>query len=544
MDPAFNGYPAIVGVHPDGDTTWVTIRVIVSSRDLRTQLSGWVVEHDHDLHTAHVRILPWPLIALRVTVEQRFHTGPLATKLTGQLNGDQDTVDVDIPFSAAAYALMKADPANVSFRIEYSYENVRDSYATASQSLATEVNAALANAIQAAQLTTDQVITQEERDGLISRISTSINKSVTGNNVDLAKQLLNAANSDSLLNAYLPAKTVEFSGLADEDLKKKLYDHLAPLIQSAHQQWTQSHSETDTTGVKVNVGLKAGPLTISPEASDQIQKQTGITFQKDDSTQVSLPFKAKVYTVRSVTQATTLNYAQTVVIAEGGSSDFADDGPTPITFTGDKLDFNLKQSAAAPFDGVTPGMAFCYLGKDIPDGFFELDGRASWPDANWVPDALRGTKTVAAQGALVGVASSAAQVGNISAAGSLPLPLPPIVSTEAARFSPNESYMERTDKAYPGLPGAAGDNPFSPLAWRFRPGDGDWTKYHGNVTWDGWAVYRVGHYNGYAGDRLAQLYNFDATRFYALSNDQVPKTLFMTSAANPPNLQCRWIVRR
>src|SRR5262249_24982632 len=77
-----------------------------------------------------------------------------------------------------------------------------------------------------------------------------------------------------------------------------------------------------------------------------------------------------------------------------------------------------------PFDGVIPGMAFCYLGKgpNPPPGYFELDGMASWPDANWVPDALRGQKTQAAQGRLVGVATTATGVGTIWDTGVLQVP--------------------------------------------------------------------------------------------------------------------------
>jgi hypothetical protein len=538
----------IIALHQEDSITWVTIRVIISSPELRQKIAGWVVEHDPQLRdVANVRVLAWPIIALRVTAKKRFRSTPLATRLTDRLNQYQDTVEVDIPFSASDYQTFKKSISDVYFYIEYSYENVTDSYARLSQNLATQVNAALANALQSTQLTTNQVITQDERDTLISKISGSIVGSIDSNNVDMAKQLLNTATSSSLLNAYLPSQKLDFP-IGDADLRKKLYDHLTPLVQTAAQQWSQTHSETDTTGVKVDVGLSAGPVKIDPSVSDQIQKTSGVQFQKNEATQVYAPFSATVYTIQNITQATTLNYAQNVVIEQAGISDFVGDGPSLISFTSDKLNVNLKQSAAIPFDGITPGMAFCFLGKDLPDGFFELDGNVLWPDANWVPDALRGKKTSSAQGRLIGVASTVDDVGKISGAGSLQVPpsaFPKITGTSVLGISPSSTLLKRIDGGY------GGDNPFASQS-AFGPGSGDWGKYAGNVNWNmGFAanpnpelLYQIGSYNQFSGDHIAQPYIGNLATVYTMSSDQIGTAWPMPSSANPPNLQCRWIVRK
>jgi hypothetical protein len=243
-----------------------------------------------------------------------------------------------------------------------------------------------------------------------------------------------------------------------------------------------------------------------------------------------------VYRVATGYQTATSDVVRQAFVIAGFNNVTTPQSPIPISFT--ETQALVSPASAVPFAGIGLGMSFCYFGKDIPEGYTELNGTGRWPTASWVPESLQGMLLPNAKGALVGVAKDPGTIGTIAPAGALPFTL------QQALWA---SYV-------PANPPLMGRNDFleltpNPGAWigqgtdlDNRTGKPD-PKYFGNVNWTGWVapypVYQVGSYNAFSRDHLFSPYVAQLVNGYIIQNPTG-----VASLSNPPNLQCRWIMRK
>lgn len=74
----------------------------------------------------------------------------------------------------------------------------------------------------------------------------------------------------------------------------------------------------------------------------------------------------------------------------------------------------VSQVAEERIVGILPGMMLPYFGagQEPPAGYVWADGKAQWPDADWVPSHLRGHQVPAMHGHLLGSAMEATDLGS------------------------------------------------------------------------------------------------------------------------------------
>jgi len=90
-----------------------------------------------------------------------------------------------------------------------------------------------------------------------------------------------------------------------------------------------------------------------------------------------------------------------------------------ITPASAQKEVKVKQIDENLYMGVRLGMMVPYFGKTLPDGFVWADGQATWPDASWVPEGLRGTKVPDMRGELIGGAKTEGDIARVYKDGKL-----------------------------------------------------------------------------------------------------------------------------
>jgi len=98
----------------------------------------------------------------------------------------------------------------------------------------------------------------------------------------------------------------------------------------------------------------------------------------------------------------------------------------------------------AALDRVPIGAMIPYLGTDdtLPEGYVFADGKARWPESDWVPKHLRGERVPDMTRQLVGGAGKQSDVGLVFDKGRVPLPT---MKVNAAKFEV-ETKQERLGK--------------------------------------------------------------------------------------------------
>lgn len=519
--------PKIVVKQPSviGDKTYLTFGLILTTPQFQEDARAFVIAHDPDLHVPGsrvdlnaIQVDGWPIITLRVKVVERFSNVVLGSWLSPPLGAAPPTLELPIGFDSPSLDRFKAlaPKGEIEFRFSYTFKNVGVLYATAITSASQDVSQALQEAVTSSNISPDTPIFQRQAADFRSKLSKILYTTVSAN----SKEVIPLVQSQ-IADHFLSQSIVDITNLQDKPLQEAIYAYLKPLLQSAQEKrTTEVKSGTSTEeGVDVKLGADVKFVNFAIDLSDKdtISRNAAVTFEKSGTNQWYEPHDIKVYKLSQISDDDTLEVVSRAFISEKGDTNFHDDFPVKSDFTEDVVGSYKSAEKIADFDGVLPGMGFCYFGKDIPRGYMELDGRALWPDAAWVQKSLRGKPMPDSQDLLLGSTRRAAEVGQVWNQGKIqlgPISVPP------AGFELKQESTSRFVLAHPRLSNSRTDmNPQDVLS-----------------------IGAGAMANGVAGfSATLQLENGYIIGTASGSTSPIPLN---TIATSPQNIRCRLIVKK
>jgi hypothetical protein len=216
-------------------------------------------------------------------------------------------------------------------------------------------------------------------------------------------------------------------------------------------------------------------------------------------------------------------------------------------------------SSINPGDGISPGMAFCFLGKEIPVGYAELNGAGAWPAASWVPDILRGKPLPNTMGDLIGVATNRSDIGTVSGNGYVTVPAQlqnkietfSVIGRGGAYRWDRPGHAPTPDIGEYVRPGTGYDEKYNDPASNTWASGGNWPGK--DISNNGWlsrwpsgyypGIFELGWHDTGTQEVIARQLNYKMVDIYATPQAANDVSVNVTSAGNPPYLRCRWIVR-
>src|SRR5262249_38418745 len=148
---------------------------------------------------------------------------------------------------------------------------------------------------------------------------------------------------------------------------------------------------------------------------------TGSRWEKEKDSEIYRPHSIKKLKFQSGADQVLIDEKTTVFLSVGAENRYLEETPIPVTFTtkSAKVTPNAGWNLG-PYEGVPIGVTLPFFGAKLPKGYVWLDGQSNFPNAEWVPVHLRGTKVPDMRGMLF-AGTTAPRVGLRVDAGKLPL---------------------------------------------------------------------------------------------------------------------------
>jgi len=415
------GYPATVwDAQPDRtlpDITRLTFMVRLTSIDLQNTLKQLLKNQLEIDEPSRVDMRPWPirqisatLIYPNVSADQQILGRSDTINLAGRTDA---SLTINIPVENKKLPLFQntwRDPINPpELTWSYTFENIQQRFATAQQKSTAAILQTIANSLSAQQKHPGDPIFQDQAQQIRQEVASNIQQTIVTNSPDL----IPAVAID--INTILKPDTIDLTRAINTTDYAAVVGYLQPPLEKYQKSTEQREEDTHTHGNDFKIGSTAsggyppyfqGTFTIGDEEKDELKTVNGVDVKKSEDGQYYEPYQIAVSRVATGYQAATSDTVRQAFVIAGFNDVTAPQSPLPISFT--EAQALASPASAVPYAGIGLGMSFCYFGKDIPDGYVELDGFGQWPKENWVPASLQGQTVPNAKGALVGVAKRCA----------------------------------------------------------------------------------------------------------------------------------------
>ncbi|MEO2090855.1 MAG: hypothetical protein ABGY75_15345 [Gemmataceae bacterium] len=227
----------------------------------------------------------------------------------------------------------------------------------------------------------------------------------------------------------------------DADTAKRLVEYLTPHLEQVREAYGGDQSgitvhqvgEQDLTQKGVSGGLSLFGLSLGGSLSntrqrevlDRVEQATGSKWGYDKSTERFRPHSVKKFKLLTGSESLQIDENSTAFLSVGPENRYLEETPIPSSFTLKTAGLSSAAPAASdlgPYNGVPIGTVLPFVGDRLPNGYAWFDEGSTYPDASWVPKALRLQPMASTKGYLLGGAESDGQVGTPFTAGRVPVP--------------------------------------------------------------------------------------------------------------------------
>lgn len=418
------GFPSIVLDAPrkSEGKTFITIGLITTTKYFQELARAFVIKNDDELKQPgvqaslnQIKVHSWPIKTLIVKLVDPFSDEMLGEWMSQPLTAAPPTIRVPIGLSDQNLErFMKyAHDGTLEFRFSYIWKNKRQDYAVAISAASREINKAFEQSIASLNLTSSSQVFQSQANQLRSVLADKLATAVVATNTALIPLV-----QSKLLDQVLTSETVDITRISDEKLLDAIYGYLKPLLETTQRNTTTTDKETKTTENNIKMSLNAptggaATFNVSPEVMNKIENAHEVKFTYDATKQSYVPVSIKVYKLSSLSDERTTQIVTRAFLVQGGNNNLEEDTPIPSNFTDKLVDMGEQSQKASNFDGMLPGMAFCYFGSEIPTGYLEISPENKWPDAAWVPPKLKGKFMPLSHDSLIGITRFNNEVGTV-----------------------------------------------------------------------------------------------------------------------------------
>jgi hypothetical protein len=417
-----------------GDKTYLTFGVILTSRQFQEDARAFVIQNDPELRIPGgnvdvnaIRVDGWPIITLTVKVIEPVTNEILGTWISAPLQAAGPTISIPIGFDAQSLKLFQelSPSGDIQFAFSYTFQNVRQQYAASLTQASREINQVLQNTVQSLNKSPGDPIFESQMNAFRSTLAAKFVTDISASSAELIPLV-----QSQLVDHYFTTQTVDIKNLQDSKLQDAIYGYLKPLLQTAAQKTTDEYksglTQENTDNVKLGAGVKVSGVGVNfgvdNTERDNVSQTTGTTFEWSTTDQAYEPHDIRVYKLSTITDEDTVEIVNRAFIVQGGDPSFQDDTPVRSDFTDTRINIGGNGGERFNnFDGILPGMAFCFFGKDVPSGYQAVEPDNRWADAAWMPDGLRGQPMPESQDMLIGATNQVAQIGTIWNSGNIAL---------------------------------------------------------------------------------------------------------------------------
>ncbi len=450
-----DGYPAFVwdldtDSSADG-TVALYFKMLTSTPDLRMRCRDAVLRDDREAALAggatpdDVHVMRWPIKHAVIACKNTSTGELLAVAQTDNLRAEGDEFTFMMNFGPEELRKFKRFTASKRLVFVFSYcfkavttyggsvdlKGVRNAKLVASQKLRSE------------QVEGKEPIFQSEANEAIRHVYLSVQKTMRVTHKDLIP-LLDQPNLYQKLFADDGQITFKDLKAGDEQTALMLAAYLKPHLEQLRESYGGEKSDikihedklgegnSSGSGAKAGLGLPLPlpiPISLSlggelsnsstktREVLDRIEEATGSKWAYDKATERFRPHSIKKLKFQSGADQVLIDETTTAFLSVGAENRYLEDTPIPITFTTKTVDVGHR-SDLGPYAGVPLGAVIPFFGSKLPKGYRWCKGTSEdpknvFPNADWVPQHLRGSPLPDMRGEILGGARLAQDVGQL-----------------------------------------------------------------------------------------------------------------------------------
>ncbi len=413
-----HGHAIIHDKYEDETHVYIAIRLAVSTPTFRELSRGAVIEEDPavrlikpEIEDREIDVRRWPLKLYRLEAKHAL-TGKRYSEASDleslRSRGDELPMIIKIPSDEYEEFLINLKADRINFYPSYTFNNAIIAFGQSATTLSGEVSIAISNALSSQQLEEGGAIFQEDASKLENLIEQNIVTTIRATD----QSVLAHITPKDVSSKIIQAESLKFNSLGgDEALLSSVSEYLVPIVRKMkeeyHDETTTSSTDEQNDDLTIKLGANATPTTIGNMlktglgisgdltlTKKQVQTLTNVhnvKFNETEEKDVIEPHSISISTIRNGWQNDLLNIFQTIYLAVGRDNSFQQDSSFRASFTlqvlGEAIGEN--QIVVSPYSGVPKGVPMISFRSDIPKGWVALDGKAIWPNENWVPKHLR-----------------------------------------------------------------------------------------------------------------------------------------------------------
>jgi hypothetical protein len=542
-------------------------RMIASTPELRQQCRDAVLREDREYALRngatpdHVHVLPWPLKEAFVVCQNAATKEVLGTARTGSLTGVENEFKFTMSFGPSELAKFTRFAAadRLEFVFSYSYRGATVWDGAVELKAAKNIGLVAEKKLQSMQVAPDREIFQGEANEVVRYVRITVEKTVRASNKDVIPLLETPA-----LHQLLFVQDPEINLKNLDSLDQKTADHVAAYLKPHLEQIKESYGadgkdivirenkseDIYKTGGNGNVSFKVIGIGFDGggnrseekkrEVMDRVERQTGTRWGYDNMKEQYLPHAIHKLKFLGGKEEIPIDQKTTVFLKTGEENRFLLDTEVSSRFTTKTIEVR-SVPPDTPYDGIPLGAMIPYFGVKAPRGYVFADGEAHWPNAEWVPEHLRGAKVPDMREHLVGGAKNETDVGGMFTKGKLTVEgytvngasfnLPPAKQTRVnGDIKPHKSKFDPDPAGFMILM----ENYGEVGGFQQTFGKGVHPRFNIAEPGTGW-------------ENRIHLTPLVVPTLEGTLNGQQPlpaRTVGLTSPEqNPPHLMCRWIIR-
>jgi hypothetical protein len=415
------GFPSFVrkflpGVGPDG-AELIEVEVQLSSREVREFVRRTIIESERErLQLAKMGVQPesvqvMSMAPLEAVMELTAPGGfvLLATCETKTaINWDDRAVLTFVLEPEAEKKLVRfASTEQVMLKPTFTFQAFETGTSDRSINVERTLKLVVSQNLDAAQEAGTGKVLQEDiakiekatETKLKSELRVSHREMLSAQNLSVAAPLMELLVEQDL-------KPEDFANMKPEQAKA-LAERLVPLVK---KQIASSGGESSDVSIVSRengkeksatggLSLGIGPVSIGGGAGakwserdlEQLEKASGVHFEKSTETGEYVAQSAKLYTLRNGWQTAKLTSSEVVYVTLSAGPEARSSTPVPQTFTAEAVKARAGEKVEdVLYHGVPFGTMLPFFGVAPPPGFVRADGKSFFPDDPRVPEHLRG----------------------------------------------------------------------------------------------------------------------------------------------------------
>jgi hypothetical protein len=574
------GFPAVVQhaeEQPDKSTI-LRFKAILNSDAVTRLARGAVLKQPlaralwtkEGLQENDIQVEPWPVVHAIIALTDLWQEDDFIAVTQGEIRGGSNLefgFRLTGPELTAVQSLAKK--GRLGFVYSYSFVGKGQDYGEVDLEAVKNLKASLKNKLSSEQLDGKAPIFQAEANEAARYTALMIRKTGRSNNANV----LALVSTPSLMqHLFAPGREIDLEKLekGDEERRRQAASYLIPQIEQfreairAENTTRKANEKVDfdihSTGDSFNfgagisiygIGINFGVGDSSEyrrghEVKNRLETMTGTVWDVEKDTKKLLPHRISTYKFVQGSDQTLVTDRSAAYIAVDKENYYYQEKAVSIAFTDKALENGPhKDAALAGYDGVPLGTVLPFFGAKPPKGYRWCNGNARedypegdnhFPDADWVPQHLRGMPLPDMREQLLGgFPKEDTDVGEMWKKGRI------VVAKQTVDFSKAALDPKKPEEIPVASEGKA-------VLWKV------WVAEAGGkeVKLDDSGAY---HFEA----RREKIMNRDVMHHFAVKPVESKYTIyrtiagtqelpaqtfeFNTSATNPRHLMCRWIIR-